>query len=122
MIPDEGFPGDEHLGDGDAPTGHDWADAIATTIARATEQIGALNAARREPPPYEDAAMWLSTPPTAWPATPPIEVWALIDALDPQLRFEVPEGHLCNLLDEAMGILEGLGLVTVPQPPGTGTG
>lgn len=87
------------------------SNALGDAMVHLAGIVNKVTDARQEPPSEEELRGWLAVPPIDWPGTPSLAVWHALDSADDQLRYEVPEGHLRNLLDEAMEVLEGLGVV-----------
>ena len=82
--------------------------------------LGELQAAlraHRERYGIAEGFSWETTDPDSWPFTPPLEVFApLLDSVAVRI-WEVPQGHVVNLLESAICTLQDVGALAPPEPP-----
>ena len=81
--------------------------------------LGELQAAlraHRERYGIAEGFSWETTDPDSWPFTPPLEVFApLLDSGAVRI-WEVPQGHVVNLLESAICALQDTGALAPPEP------
>jgi hypothetical protein len=88
--------------------------ALTHAMGAITDRLAVYAAAVQPAASPDDLRDWLGTPPEQWPATPELAVWVALDHIDPQLRYELPEGVLLNILDDALNVLLGMGVLSIP--------